>query len=220
MFKDFLTALIHKIVVFLKENPEFFEKRKNLEDLSIPKAFKDYLENVKEKDFLHDLARVTLYIEDCKNTDIKNNEFLKSLREFLTTELARKLDHLDGKFYLSKTTEKREVIEQLIKGDSLLATSLRNILVQFNYQQIAEEIYNLSAKIEKTSYTVVQSPREIDPELKKEIRQKIQEKSANVFPVFQINRRLIGGIRIFQDGETIDNSWLSRVLFFTSLTAK
>lgn len=220
MFKDFLTALIQKILIFLKKNPEFFEKRKNLEDLSVPKAFKEYLETVKEKDFLQDLAKVMLYMEDPKNAEIRNNAFFKQLREFLSTEFARKMDHLDGNFYLSKTAEKAEVIEKLIKGESLLACTLKEMLVHYNYQQIAEGIYNLSGKIEKTPYTIVQSPREIDPELKKEIRQKIQEKSPGVFPIFQINRRLIGGIRIFQDGETIDNSWLSRVLFFTSLTAK
>jgi F0F1-type ATP synthase delta subunit len=36
--------------------------------------------------------------------------------------------------------------------------------------------------------------------------------------VFQINRNLIGGMRIFADGKVVDNSWLSRINYISSLT--
>jgi len=73
--------------------------------------------------------------------------------------------------------------------------------------------------VEESPYILIQSPREIEPKLKKEIRAKIREEKSNHFPIFQINKKLIGGIRVFKDGETTDNSWLSRVLHFTSLTS-
>jgi len=56
-------------------------------------------------------------------------------------------------------------------------------------------------------------------ELKREIRQTLSKDHPYSLPVFQINKKLIGGIRIFKDGEVQDHSWLSRVEYFTSLTA-
>lgn len=213
MFNQFLTTLLHKILQFLVSHKDLFEgeRESKLEHLSIPKAFKNYLSEVPESKFLRDVATITLYLEDSKNTNIKHNTFFKSLLEFLTTDLARKIDHLDGNYYLLGNQGKTEVIDQLIKGETLLAYELKKVLTNYNYQQIAEAIYNLGIKAEKIPYLLVQSPREIDSETKKEIRAKLTEEYPLSFPTFQINRRLIGGLRIFKDGNTIDNSWLSRV---------
>lgn len=218
MFKDFLTALVHKISEFLVAHKDFFEGKREhtLEHLSIPAAFKGYLSEVSSKEFLEDLRTIILYIEDPKNTTLKNNKFFKSFLEFLTTDLARKIDHLDGSFYLFKSEEKTLIIDKLIKGESHLAHTLKMILVSYNYQQLAEEVNTLATKIERISFIVVQSPREIDSELKKEIRNKLTEEHPLSFPSFQINRKLIGGVRIFIDGKAIDNSWLSRVLRYTT----
>lgn len=223
MFKDFLTALLEKMLTHLVKHPDFFTKKegaqeKELENLSIPATFKKYLEKVSAKEFMSDLTIVTAYIHSPKNAQIKNNEFFKHFVEFLTLELARKIDHLDSKFYLLPKKERDEIIEKLISGDSQLAKSLKSILANYTYQQLAAEIVELSAKVANAPYVVVQSPREIDTELKREIRTQLTEKYPLSFPAFQVNKKLIGGIRIFHNGQTDDHSWLSRVLRFTSLT--
>lgn len=224
MFKDFLTALLHKITVFLIAHKDFFEhgedsREKKLENLSVPAAFKTYLLKSAEKEFMNDIGIVLSYIENPKNTSINGNEFFKRFLEFLSTDLARKIDHLDSDYYLSSKEKRADFAEQLIKTDSLLAETLRTILINYNYQQLTEEIYGLGNRTEKAPYIVVQSPREIDTELKKEIRSHLTKVWPLTLPAFQINRRLIGGLRVFIDGKTTDNSWLSRVLHYTSLTA-
>ncbi|MBI4231747.1 hypothetical protein HY605_00825 [Candidatus Peregrinibacteria bacterium] len=168
---------------------------------------------------MKDIKTVLLFTEDPKNTNLNNNEFFKRMLEFLSKDLARKIDYLDAEYYMMKKDKRAYFVEQLIKGDSVLAESLRDILVNYNYQQIAEAVYYLGTKTEKTPYIVVQSPREINAELKKEIRSNLTKVWPLSLPIFQINRRLIGGLRVFIDGKTTDNSWLSRVLRYTSLTA-
>ena len=224
MFKDFLTALLHKIITFLISHKDFFEgndgaKEKALEELSVPEAFKTYLAKVSADEFMGDVKILASYIEDDKNTDIQGNGFFKRFLEFLSKDLARKIDYLDGEYYLMRKEKRSEFTQQLIKGDSMLASTLRAILINYNYQQITEEVYELGNKTEKAPYIVVQSPREIDTELKKEIRSHLTKVWPLSLPTFQINRRLIGGLRVFIDGKSTDNSWLSRVLRYTSLTA-
>lgn len=224
MFKEFVTALVQKMVAFLAKHPDFFsqskaDKEKLSEHLSVPTAFKEYLLEVSEHAFLKDMEAVMIFTHQPKDKAIAKSHFFKALLEFLNTDLARKIDLLDSHYYLLQKPKREEVVDSLIKGDSLLAASLRDILVNYTYQQICENINNLSSIVSTSPYIVVQSPREVAPEMKKEIRKQISERHPQSFPVFQINKKLIGGIRIFENGTTEDHSWLSRVLRFTSLTS-
>lgn len=224
MFNTFLTALIQKIVIHLDGHKDFFkleekERKENLAKLSIPTAFKTYLEESSEEKFMHDLKVIVTFIQSPKETKILHNKFFESLGEFLVTDLARKIDLLNGDYYLSSGEERTEIVDKLINSDSDLAQALKEILINSTYQQIAAGIVEICSKIKKVPYILIQSPREVDAELKKEIRTKFQEEHDLSFPVFQINKKIIGGMRIFQDGETVDESWLSRVLRFTSLTS-
>lgn len=224
MFKEFITALIQKFIAFLANHPDFFEqskaeKEKLSEHLSVPHAFKEYLAETNEKKFLEDLRTAIIFIHQPKDKAIAKSDFFKALLQFLNTDLARKIDLLDSRYYLMEKPQREEVVNELIKGESLLAESLRNILVNYTYQQICENINSISNIIAGSPYIVVQSPREIEPKTKKEIRAELYEKYPLSFPVFQINKKLIGGLRIFENGITQDHSWLSRVLKFTSLTS-
>lgn len=223
MFKTFLTALESKIISFLISNKDLFEhneskRSEKLESLTIPKTFKTYLSKVSEKEFLDDLKLLVAYIHSSQLVNVKNNQFFENILSFITHELANKIDYLDSNFYLLKRKEREDVALKLLPGDSALAEALREILIHYTYQQIAEEIYHLGSKVGDIPHILIQSPREIDMELKREIRHKLLEKHPGSFPVFQVNRKLIGGIRIFENGQSTDNSWISRVFRFTSLT--
>ncbi len=223
MFNDFLTALIQKIISFLIANKGFFEltepdRKTQLEHLKIPHSFKPYFEKVSGTGFMKDIKLILQFLHDPKRTNIKDNAFFKALATFFTYELAKKIDHLDGDFYLLTKSEQATVATKLIPTDSLLAQTLRNLILSFSYQQLVHEIYSLSTRAMKTHLVMVQAPRSINVELKKEIREELAEKYSPSLPIFQINKKLIGGIRIFKDGQNVDHSWLSRVLKFTSLT--
>ncbi len=224
MFNEFLTALLQKILIFLKDHAEFFEKpentrKKHLENLSVPKSFKIYLEKTTEKHFIEDVAIIIQFIRQPKNKSLKQSNFFKYFVEFLTTELSKKIDLLDSQYYLMSAAMRNDFVEKLIKSESILATTLKAIMVNYTYQQLADYINYLAALIIGSDFIVVQSPREISHELKREIREKILEDNPLCLPVFQTNKKIIGGIRIFKNGTTQDYSWLKKVLHFTSLTS-
>ena len=167
MFNQFIAALLQKIVTHLSENKGF----KNLDELSVPEAFKNYLIQTNEEEFMADLKVILQYLQSPKTATVKNNKFFTALLGFLTSDLARKLDYIDGNFYLLSAEKRKKFVENLIKGASTLAETLRNILTNFTYQQIGEAIHVLANQVDKKPYIIVQSPREItDIELKKELR--------------------------------------------------
>lgn len=223
MFKGFLSALLQKILIFLKSHNDFVkmsdaEKIEALKHLSVPHSFKEYLLQVSEKSLMTDIELILQYVNSPKKTIITQNSFFKAFNDFLVNDLGKKIDYLDGEFYLMPKDHRNMIVEKLISTESLLAQALRNIMLHYTYQQLVAEINNIGSKSIDAAYIMVQSPREIDIQLKKEIRDKLQTKYPNTLPVFQINKNLIGGIRIFENGQVVDESWLSRVLRFTSLT--
>lgn len=222
MFKSFLTALTYEMVHHVTKHPDFFDakaaKRLDaLDSVRIPKAFKEYMSEVSENDFMSDLPLVVAYAEGRTGT-LAKSPFFETFVQFLTGPFAAKLDKLSGDFYVMSDKDRTQVVDALIKGETRVALSLKEIYMHRTPQEMAEVIQDLAKQVSKAPVVVIQTPREMDAELKKDMRAELVEKHPNSFPNFQINRKLIGGLRIFVDGEVTDHSWLSRVLRFTHLT--
>lgn len=223
MFRTFLNAILFELCEFLRKHPKFLEsnaqdREKDLEHLKVPNPFKHYLAQTSEKEFLKDLSLVVLFVRDGEKGRLKGNAFFKALVEFLTTSLAFRIDVMSTAYNLEEE-HRIDLVKKLISGDHALSDALRSLLLTYTYQELAETITALSQEIADAAYIVVQSPREMDLELKKEIREKLTQDHPMSFPTFQINRQLIGGFRVFVNGEVIDHSWISRVLRFTSITS-
>lgn len=224
MLKNFFTSLTFQIVDFASKHEDFFklsdeERAHKMKGLHIPSTFKLYLAKVSPKNFMADLAVVVHYIENPKQAAIKGNHFFMAAVEYLTGRFPQYLDTLDSKFYLADLQGRQKQVKELIPTDNAIATAVKNLLIQISYQQLCEGINSLSKEVASSAHIIVQAPREIDLELRKDIRKKLTEENPMSFPIFQINKKLIGGMRVFKNGEVLDHSWHSRVRKFLSLTA-
>jgi len=224
MLNDFLTALTHEMVRFLAAHPDFFEgkedaREKALQNVRMPAPFKHYLAHRKSEDFMEDMRLVVSYVNSAKLAKLEGNAFFKAVVEFFTGAFAAKLDKLNSDFYGFKEKDQWTVVQELIKSDSHVAGTLRELLIRRTYQELSAGLVTLTQRVVGAAYVVVQTPREVDSELKKEIRHDLVKENPLSFPVFQINKKLIGGIRIFKDGDVNDQSWVNRVQQFISLSS-
>lgn len=225
MFQSLIIAILRETLHFLSKHPEFFKQEEGrrleaLESVKIPSSFKHALAEHSEKSFMKDLHLAVSFASGDQEISVKGSPFFKALAEFLAGPLASKMDLLDKHFYLISPVKRAQMAEELIKGETALANALRQLLSTRNYQELAQAIVALIHKVSARPTILIQSPREVEPEVKKEIRAHLTEEHLLNFPVYQINKNLIGGLRIFKDGHVVDHSWLSRVLRFTSLTAE
>lgn len=218
MFKDFLSVLVYEMLGFAAKHVS--RKEPEMADLRIPAVFKGYLASVGDGEFAKDIKLCIAFLNDgdVKNPKLKKSKFFKALVRFLTENLAVRLDKLPGAFYLLPQKKQMEALEKLIASDSPVAGALKNLLTVNSYQEIASEITELARNISDAPYLVVQLPREVDTELKTEIRGKLNKDFESSFPVFQINKNLIGGLRVFVNGKTHDYSWASRISRISKLT--
>ncbi|MEK9159580.1 MAG: hypothetical protein AAB383_02510 [Patescibacteria group bacterium] len=209
MFKDFLSALTLEILRALTKGKDF----------KGPQVFKDYLDATSDDALMSDLRLVFQVINgtDLNSLNLKNSAFFKAVLQFFAEHFASKLDALGGSFYLLPYEERKKKAEQLIESDSHTAAALRDLLVTNSYQEISEALELLSKSVADAGTIVVQAPRDIAPELKKEMREKFAHDHPLTFPSFQVNRQLIGGFRVFINGQSHDLSWFSQVQKLTSL---
>ena len=209
---------------FAAKHEDFFkleveDRAHKVKGLKIPSTFKLYLAKVSAKDFMKDLQLVVHFIDNPSQAQIKGNALFKAAVEYFTNRFAERVDALESAFYLMKSEDRQKKVEELIDCDSPVANEIKKLLVFTSYQELCEQINALAKAVSGSAHIIVQAPREIDLELRKDIRKKLTDENPMSFPVFQINKKLIGGVRVFKNGEVIDHSWLSRVHRFTSLTA-
>ena len=224
MINSFLTALLYELVHFLAKHKDFFElahevREEKLASLKVPAAFKHYLTQISGEHFFKDLKIVTSLLNGTPWAQIpfKGNAFFKALTEFFTVTFAAKVDELPGRFYLLPYETRVVEIKKIIESENRIADALREFLVTNSYQEVAGTLTELSQLVNGSDMVLVQAPRDMDGELKKEIRKVLLEKHPHSFPVFQVNRGLIGGFRVFVNGTSVDHSWLSRIAKLTSL---
>lgn len=224
MLKDFLTSLTFQLTEFASKHEDLFtlkaeDRAHKVKGLKIPASFRLYLAKVSAKDFMSDLGLVVQYINTPSQAQIKDNEFFKTAVEYFTSTFAERVDTLDSDFYLADAKHRLKQVSELIDCDSPVASAIKKLLVYTSYQELCDQINALAKAVTESAHIIVQAPREIDLKLRKDIRKKLTDENPMSFPVFQINKKLIGGVRVFKNGEVVDHSWLSRVHRFTSLTA-
>lgn len=224
MINPFLTALLYELVHFLAKHKDFFElsaeaREEKMGSLKVPASFKHYLASVSDSHFMKDLKMVTSMLNGTPwaQLPLKGNAFCKALTEFFCVTFAAKVDELPGRFYLLPYETRVVDVKKIIESDNRIADALREFLVTNSYQEVAGILTELTQLVNGADTVLVQTPRDIDVDLKKEIRKALLEKYPHSFPVFQVNRGLIGGFRVFVNGHSSDHSWFSRISKLTSL---
>ncbi|QQR55599.1 hypothetical protein IPG41_03535 [Candidatus Peregrinibacteria bacterium] len=224
MINLFLTTLLYELVHFLTGHKDFFElgadaREEKMGHLKVPASFKHYLAKISGEHFIKDVKIVTSMLNGTPwaQLPLKGNAFFKALTEFFAATFATKVDELPGRFYLLSYDVRVLEIKKVIESDNRIADALREFLVTNSYQEVAGTLTELTQLVNGADTVLVQVPRDIDAELKKEIRKTLLEKHPHSFPTFQVNRGLIGGFRVFVNGVSTDHSWFSRISKLTSL---
>jgi F0F1-type ATP synthase delta subunit len=208
-----------EVIKMLQDNKNFFEgdRDKVLESVKLPSGVKTYLKEVSQENLMSDIQNATEYLKDASKVNVSENGLLKGIALFLTETFINDIYKLPIIFYKENRESQMKTIDTLITSNSLLGKTLRELLIDNSYQELFEGLTSFVRNTLDAPYLVVQTPIELDTKKKIEIKDKLREEYANCFPIFQINKNIIGGMRIFVDSEVKDFSWLGRINYITSL---
>ena len=214
MIDKIILLCLSLLLKFLDENSDFFEgtksdKKSFISDSKLPTFLKMYLLEVKQDKFLSDLKDTTKYLKT--SVVSSNNSFMKSVSLFLSYSLSVKIDSLPLNYDLESLDNRKVTLEKLISGKTDLAEILVEYLSNSNLQVIFKQIQSLANKFADKKSVVVQSANVLSYDLKQNVREYFHKLDKFCYPVFSVQPKLLGGLRIIVDGKSIDSSYASMI---------
>lgn len=103
------------------------------------------------------------------------------------------------------------------KNSRKTAISIIELLSSFFDHQIEADLEKMMNSDGIKHHLLIQSPVRLDSEMKEEIRLAMHKKHPEASPIFVVNKKLIGGLRIYINGHVEDLSWQSKINILTSL---
>ncbi len=169
---------------------------------SYPHTLKEYLQKTTLSKLTHDLQHLLPFLKK-EGTINSSIELLEILNTFLITEFAELVD-VAPKTNLA-VTEPKNTLEKTIKM----------LLKSFSKEELYLRISYYNSLFKNSSILRVQTPFSLDPEEKQAVRQELNKQFPHHLIGFSVEPALVGGMRIFKNGEMTDLSWRSKVKQFT-----
>ncbi len=222
MFKIIGAAALKDMIGLVKKEDKFFslnqDERKKLIEAKLahyPASLTSYLDKAKESEFISDAGLVAQVANGL--TLAKKSALLAALSGYISQEIGHVLDHLDTDFFFMEMEKREKALEKLLPGHSVLAQATRELFAQSTYQEVTSMANEALSLISDTPVIVVQTPHELEAEKRTTVRSLFNKKHPGSFAEFQTNPQIIGGMRIFVNGDVVDHSWLAKVQAITSL---
>jgi F0F1-type ATP synthase delta subunit len=170
-----------------------------------PENLADYFTSVSIETIARDLAQLSMHIGKKQSILIE----LKSLKQ-------------NGLLQALAADIGRDLLELNVLNKSQLSNWFNarlgeNELAKLNKRTLVRELQEFSEKWNGSEATVVQIASSADEESEKNIKQIIQDKIGGIVQIV-VNPDLMGGMRVFNKGKLIDQSWRAKLnKFFTAI---
>ncbi len=223
MLKLVGAAALKDSIGMLKSEANFFSLDKRARESVLKKALPDYpksiagyLSDVSEGQFLAETREAVQVFSGFERAD--QSGLLAAIAKYISKDLGGVLDQLDSAFFFKNLSERESHLEKLVPGNSELSMMVREILVESTYQEVTAMASEALSAISEVPVVVIQTPLELDADERTRIRTEFNSKYPGSFAEFQTNPQIIGGMRVFVNGDVVDHSWLGKVQAITSLT--
>lgn len=152
--------------------------------------------------------RSSLQFLSKRKKEIKNDALLQKFASVLRVKVIPVFDQFPLSFFSLPLGEKQSVLKEKIPQNSSLDSSLAHILSFFTAEEIQKQFsrfLNMFADVPKKLF--VKSVRDIDSSTRADIRSRYQDS----FVVFKVEKNLLGGMQIYNQGKLSDATWKGKV---------
>ena len=206
--KDILLKNIaHSISTFLSSCEGKYEAN-SVKESNLPGFLKSYL--LDSSDVQSDLLQLAGFLLDKPNS-FSSTELSAATSEFMLKTLPYLIVKLPSNFYLLHLDEKLKLIDSL-ELKSCLSNYFKDLFLSLTKEDI---LASLASTLTRLNYNFtqvrVQIAVECKSDLKSEIFKELTSKYPNAIITFQIEKKLIGGIRVIADGQMFDFSWTQKI---------
>jgi hypothetical protein len=215
MLQSISSSVIKDFLNVLKEHKDFYAQSDDKKLQSIESTLKgkyttkftSLFIKLDKKSFVLDMKATIDFI---KGDHAKPSELVNTITSFLTEDITNIIDQLDTEFFFIPEKERFKTLSKHFTLSHLGKYMLEKISCS-TYQELNEEIYTTLNNIKEIPVTLVQTPVELNADQKLQVRKHFLKENTYSFVEFQITPSLLGGIKVFQNGHIIDNSWRAKI---------
>lgn len=161
---------------------------------------------------MESISMVAKFVSSNDTKYITKSDLLLDGVKYLTQDFAKALNSLDRDFYTLSYDDRVLAVDKIWSEKREVDKALKKLLVNFSYQEIVRNIQELLEVAYDSPYVLVQTPLRLESKAKDEMMLQIsKEITEPVIVQFQVNKAILGGMRIFIDGEVQDMSWMGRI---------
>jgi len=183
-----------RIILDLLTDVTRYAKEKG-DDILLPTA-EEYAKDLDETKFKKDVRDTLRFVYERSHSF--HGYFADVVAHMCVTQFSKAFDLGDVKGIFPKKAE--------------VTHAITDFLNTHTEQEVATHVHNLLHRIDATiPYIVVQTPLPLGGEQKQALRTELMDRYGRCFPKFSVNKSLLGGLRIFINGETIEHTWQSRL---------
>jgi len=203
----YLEQIIYILSDFISKSKGDFNDS-TFSDLNLPKFLQDYLKS--SKNYIDELTQFSNFVNN------KPNKFLETkLREVIANFTVEKIPKLVAALPVNFSTltdsEKKSHIDKL-----KLNSSLNDFLIELLSSKTSFEIYEFveqTLEILEFNYLLVrlELASDVDSATKLDMFKTLFAKDSKSLIKFQVNRKIVGGIRIINNSKMIDLSWTQKI---------
>lgn len=180
-----------------------------------PELFKDYIASLHGvKGFTEEVNAVASFYKGGAIGDPGNIQLV--VADYLARDFGYALDKLGRGFYLLDTSERGEMLRKIFSGKSSFSKMANDYLIDKTYQEINLSVNEGIGLIKKVPVVLVQTACAPTDDLMNEIRDYFYKNFDGAFTEFQVNPALLGGVKVFVDGEVKDFSWVAQSMRLSS----
>ena len=224
MLKLIGAAALKDSIGMLKSEKDFFQKdasaRKTAMEAKLPgypKSFVDYMARVSEEQFLAETKEAIQVFGGFARAEQLG--LLEAIAVYISEDLGVALDKLNSAFFFMKLDERERKLEELFPGHTSLVTTVRAMFSESTYQEVTAMATSALTTIKEVPVVVIQTPLELPSSERAKIRTEFNAKHPGSFAEFQTNPQIIGGMRVFINGDVADHSWLAKIHAITSISS-
>ncbi len=208
MLNHFFTHLCLQLSEFLVKHKSDLQNTV-IEGSDLPGFLKSYLKTASDS-AQADMKELLNFLQGQQN-QMGETALSGYLADFFSGTLPLLLAKLPVNYVLLHKEDQDKLLNSLGLQSSLSAV-LHDLLNENSMQEIVNSVrQSLNAWDVKYTNVMVQLPCDIDSELKLGILKQLSSQFERALIYFQIDNKLIGGLRIIADGKMYDYSWTRKI---------
>lgn len=220
--ENFTSILLHETLSFLSQNPEFFSLNAKDTEVAFDRASlsafgREYLLDVDSDQILFDIADLNKAMKSGVPFSAKN-VLSAHISRFLCKLANQVAIGLDKSFANASLEEQRSRVNSVFKAENAVMKTFKEFILHNSFESIVSKLRPVLSQSLDYKEVVVQLASDIDATSRRKMVVDFTNEYGDMTLVyFQINQRLLGGMRIFVDGKLTDLSWQKKIETLTQI---